>query len=136
VFRKFGAPGVSTQDEWSAVLRVADAWTFPDVRAVAIAALDALVAPIDRILLARLHHIPDWADEGLIALCRREAHLNVDESRRLRNEDVLFVGKFRDKVVASDRADADFHALFPDVPKKERLLTCPSGWNFLPAIHD
>jgi hypothetical protein len=123
--RTFGAPGASTLDEWSAVLRVADAWGFPAVRAAAVSALDALVAdkPFERILRGRAHDLQGWADEGLVALCARTKPLDLAEAARLRTDDVLFVSKYLHKL-AGAQYDAEFHARFPHVEKRDRLLDC------------
>ncbi|KAI0778966.1 hypothetical protein BD413DRAFT_442400, partial [Trametes elegans] len=70
---------LQTVADWTSVLRLAHRYQLDAHRQLAVARLEQLASPIDRILLARQYDIPGWLEQAYFALCVREESLTIDE---------------------------------------------------------
>ncbi|KZP25146.1 hypothetical protein FIBSPDRAFT_687255, partial [Athelia psychrophila] len=91
----FGLYSVSTVDEWSSILHLADKWSFESVRALAITQLAPIASPIDKIVLGRRYGVNEWLSGAYGAVCVQPAALTLDEGRRLGVDDVIRIYAIR-----------------------------------------
>jgi hypothetical protein len=82
---------LTEQSEWSAVLKLSTMWSFSSLRAFAIAKLDPIVSPADRLKLARAHDIQEWIYPALRAICVRAESLSLQELRCMTYCDIALV---------------------------------------------
>ncbi|KZV68732.1 hypothetical protein PENSPDRAFT_609592 [Peniophora sp. CONT] len=89
---------LSTQEEWVGVLRLATLWSFSTLVSRAYRELDALVTPLDRLVLARQYSHSSWLDVAVRGLCTRESPLRSDELRQMSYDDIAFVMAAREGI--------------------------------------
>ncbi|KAJ2915774.1 hypothetical protein MD484_g4629, partial [Candolleomyces efflorescens] len=71
-------------EQWKAVLRLSSKWFFNDVRQRAIAAVNAIdVSLLERIEMAREHHVSAWLLDGYRKLASRSEPITVEEAESL-----------------------------------------------------
>ncbi|KAG6879024.1 hypothetical protein C0992_005774 [Termitomyces sp. T32_za158] len=102
-----------TTEEWIAVLNLSTRWKMLDIRNLAIRQLNvANVDPIDRIVLARRYHIPQWLTSSLVPLIRRESSLSTDEVEKLGFELALKIFRIRDssRILPDDLDDGAWNS--------------------------
>ena len=84
--------------EWEVILRLADKWTFSEVKNLAVRELEKLtILDVDRIAIYEAHNV----DRNLLVpsyshLCEREEHLKVPEGLRLGMETTLSIANARE----------------------------------------
>ncbi|KZP25161.1 hypothetical protein FIBSPDRAFT_1009241, partial [Athelia psychrophila] len=91
----FGLYSVSTVDEWSSILHLADKWSFESIRALAITQLVPIASPIDKIVLGRRYGVNAWLPGAYGTVCVRPTALTLDEGRRLGVDDVVRINAIR-----------------------------------------
>lgn len=112
--------GLTTVEEWTAVLRLASLWNCQGIRSQAIDALNLSVSSYQRLVLARAHDVQDWIEPAFEALSERANPLSVDEARALSIEDVILIATARE------------NALGPAQVAAERRVTVPAPANIPP----
>jgi hypothetical protein len=87
-----------TVAEWEVILRLAEKWTFSQVKDLAVRELEKLtISDVDRIAIYQAHNV----DRNLLVpsysrLCEREEHLKVPEGLRLGMETTLSIAHARE----------------------------------------
>ncbi|KZV59967.1 hypothetical protein PENSPDRAFT_594636, partial [Peniophora sp. CONT] len=80
-----------TVTDWSAILRLATMWQFQEQRELAIAALESLASPLEKLVLARAHGVEPWLHPAFVALCMRRTTLSLQEAATLSLQDTLHI---------------------------------------------
>ena len=71
---------IATQEEWTAILKLSDLWSFDNNRNLAIWTLDSLVSdPVRRIEIARSFQIEEWVLPSLERLAVRAGCLPLND---------------------------------------------------------
>ncbi|VDB91210.1 unnamed protein product [Peniophora sp. CBMAI 1063] len=102
--RNFITFDLATLEEWKAVLKVADDFESPAIRALAIDRLDGALEgdmtlePFERLILARRYDIEVWATLALDGLVRREKRLEPNEIAQMLPEDAALVAAAREDI--------------------------------------
>lgn len=91
---------LTTIEEWSNVLDLADRWGFSDIKALAIGSLEPIASPIEKIMLGRRYIISDWLPGAYLDLCNRTTSLSIEEARSIPLEDVVMIAMLRDRTNA------------------------------------
>ncbi|KZV76892.1 hypothetical protein PENSPDRAFT_569231, partial [Peniophora sp. CONT] len=89
---------LKTNEDWESVLRLATRWQFEKVRDLAIAKLDPLAAPLQKLVMARAFDVPQWLQPSLVALCMRPCPLTQNEGKDLSKEDLISIMSTRETV--------------------------------------
>ncbi|VDB91212.1 unnamed protein product [Peniophora sp. CBMAI 1063] len=99
-FMSFGLTG---QEEWTAVLKVAHMWDCSAIRTLAADRLDrelgdpsCAVKAFDRLIVARKYTIEAWVKPALASLVERSAPLDAEEIEQMLPEDVAYVAAKRE----------------------------------------
>ncbi|KZV76825.1 hypothetical protein PENSPDRAFT_551054, partial [Peniophora sp. CONT] len=71
---------------------------FNKIRALAISKLDLLVAPLQRLVMARAFDVRRWLEPSLVALCLRPSPLTLSEGRQLSMDDLISIMSTREAV--------------------------------------
>lgn len=56
------------------------------------------IEPVDQVVLAVKHNVPDWLPLAYAVLCQRNDPIEVDEAKKLGLETMVFLAKAREKV--------------------------------------
>ncbi|TFK62673.1 hypothetical protein BDN72DRAFT_803960 [Pluteus cervinus] len=80
---EIGQYAISSVDEWSAVLKVAHIWDSSAIRKLAVAQLESIATPIDRIVHGIAYDIPKLVASGYVELCQRDGPITVEEGTKL-----------------------------------------------------
>ncbi|KAI0088375.1 hypothetical protein BDY19DRAFT_994277 [Irpex rosettiformis] len=91
--------------EWTALLSISTRYAFDRIRSRAIAALapgpipysTQLLGPVDMIVLAVKHDIPQWLETAYVSLCLREHPLEEGEGEKLGVVTSIRLAKAREK---------------------------------------
>lgn len=94
-FSEYGIYPATTVDEWTAIMHLADKWTFKSVRVLAIKSLSSIASPVDKIILGRKYDIEEWLSDAYEAVCRRPEPLTLEEGIRLQMDDVIKIYAIR-----------------------------------------
>jgi hypothetical protein len=85
-------------DQWRAVLRLSSQWFFNDVRQRAIASIDAIDVPLlERIEMAKDHHVSAWLPAGYRKLALRSEAITVEEAEKMDLRKAILVCGLREK---------------------------------------
>ena len=84
-------PWRTSVSEWTALLSISTRYAFDRIRSRAIAALapgptpysTQLVDPVDIVVLAVKHDVPQWLETAYVSLCMREHSLEEEEGEKL-----------------------------------------------------
>ncbi|KZV76875.1 hypothetical protein PENSPDRAFT_679890 [Peniophora sp. CONT] len=85
-----------TLEDWEAILRLAHWWKFEEQRKLAIAALEPLVSPFEKLRAARKYDIEAWLYSAFVELCLRPTTLTLEEAKCLPLRDVMHVMSARE----------------------------------------
>jgi hypothetical protein len=96
---RLGAVGVSSLTEWTEVLDLSSRWGFPHLRSAAIAALEPLASPVDKLVLCGTYGFSDWIAGALAKLIERQEDLDEEEVERLTSRDIVAIAKGRRQAV-------------------------------------
>ncbi|KAL1739654.1 hypothetical protein HDZ31DRAFT_7079, partial [Schizophyllum fasciatum] len=77
-----GKCDIATPEEWTSVLRLADKWSFADLKVFALEGLES-ASPVDRIIVARESDLPDWLLPAYRDLCFTPEPLVLEDAERL-----------------------------------------------------
>ncbi|TFK59103.1 hypothetical protein BDN72DRAFT_851455 [Pluteus cervinus] len=103
---RLGEYEISLPGEWASVLKIANDLDFPAVRKLAIAQLEAIASPIERIVLGRKYDFSKLVTSGYIELCRRDAPITLLEGHKLGTTDIIDISSIRHHL-RSTRSDAE-----------------------------
>jgi len=97
--------------DWASILKLSTLWQFEEARQAAIEKLTPSESddPIQTILLAKVHNVPQWYSSGLRSLAERKDPLTVDEVERLGLELSLKVTQMHGKVEGFKIAESRFN---------------------------
>lgn len=93
--------GLTSVAQWKAVLKVAQKFQSPAIRAMAVDRLNGLVlelSPLDRMVIARQYDIEEWLVSALSGLAVRNTPLEYGEIKRMLPEDVARVTAAREDI--------------------------------------
>ncbi|KAI0315208.1 hypothetical protein OF83DRAFT_372581 [Amylostereum chailletii] len=90
---------LSTQSQWTSVLKLTTLWSISSIRSLAIRRLDALMGPFDRLVAARAYNVDHWIEPALTSLCARVAPLELEEIKKMKPEDIAVVARIRERVI-------------------------------------
>lgn len=93
--REYGVYTVSTVEDWTGILHLAERWGFEFIKALAIKHLAAIASDIDKVVLGRQYGIDRWLHEGLIDVYMREKSLTKEEGRRMTVVDFIEISAIR-----------------------------------------
>ncbi|KAJ8481602.1 hypothetical protein ONZ45_g15266 [Pleurotus djamor] len=118
----------ATFEDWSAILRLAHRWEFPEVKALCLRELEAMKMPlVDRLVLYQAHQV---ADDVLIPrycqLCARDEMLTMDEGQRLGMATTLLICTVREQL-RSSAADGLKSPLPPNLKTKDVFAAIKSA---------
>jgi hypothetical protein len=72
------------REVWLSALKLSTMWNFCAIRTLAIKQLDGVdMDAVDKILLAREHHLPAWLSSGYNSLANRKENISLAEVERL-----------------------------------------------------
>ncbi|VDC02470.1 unnamed protein product [Peniophora sp. CBMAI 1063] len=97
--RSYEQHEITSAEDWASVLRLASLWSVDDMRSLAISQLDAVAAPLYKLVLARALDVPQWIEPAFDALARRQMPLSVEEASALTMEDVLHISAKRESIL-------------------------------------
>lgn len=91
--------------EWSALLSISTRYAFDKIRERAIAALTPgptpygthAIDPVDMVVLAVKHDVPQWLEPAYVVLCMREQPLEEDEGEKLGVIAAIRLAKVRER---------------------------------------
>ena len=92
----------TTPTSWENVLKLAEKWAFPDIRAVAITHIDRHEDPVFRLNIARRYGIHGLLPEALRELAERDAPLGHAEHELLGSRLAADVMRYREARWRSD----------------------------------
>ncbi|EKM59114.1 uncharacterized protein PHACADRAFT_249345 [Phanerochaete carnosa HHB-10118-sp] len=97
--RCYRSPGITSVDEWTAVLHLATEWSFDDIRVLSIERLEPIASPIEKIFLSHSHSIPEWLPAAYVSLCQCPHSLTAAEIRTIQAEDVELIMSVREAML-------------------------------------
>jgi len=86
---------------WSSLLAISTRFEMNRIRSRAIAEVlnfRPRIDPVDQVVLAVKHDIPEWFPLGYAALCQREEAIEVEEAKKLGLETTVMLAKAREVV--------------------------------------
>jgi hypothetical protein len=86
---------------WSLILSIATRFDMHRIRARAIQEIETFrpgIAPVDQVVLAVKHNVPEWLPPAYTAICQRADPIDIEEARRLGLETTVLLAKVREKV--------------------------------------
>lgn len=86
---------------WTSLLSIATRFEMKRIRTRAIAEIIGFrprMDPVDQIVLALKHDVPEWIPLGYAALCQRDDPLEVEEAERLGIRTTALLAKARERV--------------------------------------
>ncbi|TFK62676.1 hypothetical protein BDN72DRAFT_848422 [Pluteus cervinus] len=86
---------VALPGEWASVLKIANVLDFPAIRKLAMAQLESVASPIDRIVLGRKYEFSKLVASGYVELCQRKAPITLLEGHSLGMSDVIDISSIR-----------------------------------------
>ncbi|TFK58295.1 hypothetical protein BDN72DRAFT_851795 [Pluteus cervinus] len=86
---QIGEYSISSLDEWVSVLKIASELECPAIKKLAVAQLEVVASPIDRIVVGRKHYVRTLVASGYVELCQREAPITLLEGNTLGMSDVI-----------------------------------------------
>jgi hypothetical protein len=93
---------------WTSLLSISTHFEMNRIRSRAIAEVvnfQPRIDPVDQVVLAVKHAIPEWLPLGYAAICQREDAIEVEEAMKLGLETTVLLAKARERVrKANDRA--------------------------------
>jgi hypothetical protein len=90
-----------TLSAWISLLSISTHFEMKRIRSRAIAEILSFrprIDPVDQVVLAVRHDIPEWLPLGYAALCQREEAIEVEEARKLGLETTVMLAKAREIV--------------------------------------
>jgi len=73
-----------SSEQWTHLLSISDQFEMEKVHKRAIRELESMkLDPVDRIVLAMEHNVPEWLDPAYVELCEREDPLHEGEAERV-----------------------------------------------------
>jgi len=93
----------TTLENWKIILNLAHCWLFPEVKALAIQALESIPIPlVERIGLYQQNHIPDGVtNPHYAALCARQELLTIEETEILGMTTTLMIFSVRERLLTT-----------------------------------
>ena len=86
---------------WTSLLSISTRFEMNRIRTRAIAEIISFrpnIDPVDQVVLAVQHNIPEWLPLGYAALCQREDPLELEEAERLGMKTTVLLAKARESV--------------------------------------
>jgi hypothetical protein len=86
---------------WFSLLSVSTRYDMKRIRSRAISEVSTYrpqINPVEQVLLAHAHNVPDWLPLAYAALCQREEAIEVDEAKKLGLETTVMLAKARETV--------------------------------------
>ena len=94
-----------TFEEWSRLLSISCKFALEKIRNRAVKELTAMnIDPVDRVVLAVKHDIPDWLFPAYVDLCIRSEPLREDEARKLGLSTTVKLACAREKLRANPQS--------------------------------
>ncbi|KIM82822.1 hypothetical protein PILCRDRAFT_457556 [Piloderma croceum F 1598] len=90
-----------TLSAWTSLLSISTHFEMKRIRSRAIAEILSFrprIDPVDQVVLAVRHDIPEWFPLGYAALCQREEAIEIEEARKLGLETTVMLAKAREMV--------------------------------------
>ncbi|EMD36833.1 hypothetical protein CERSUDRAFT_114748 [Gelatoporia subvermispora B] len=115
-------------EEWSDLLSISSRLLFDNLRQVCLANIERAVDqldPVQRIVLAQNHDIPQWLESAYIALCVRSNPLDDAEAAQLGFETAFHIARLREQCF---RETLDHHGVLLSCKHHiyaASCLTCP-----------
>jgi hypothetical protein len=105
---------VLEKDEWVSVLKLSHNWGFHAFRDVAIRKLDSNITGVDMVVLGRTYNVRAWLRPGYTDICTRADWLSDEDCRRVGLEDMIKIGRTRERIRGEAMSDAARGALIDD----------------------
>lgn len=92
-----------TTGEWAALLSISTRFAFDKIRARAISVLAPssytfnLLDPVDAVVLALKHDVPQWLETAYVLLCMRDEPLDENEGEKLGVATTIRLAKARER---------------------------------------
>jgi hypothetical protein len=124
-----------TLQGWIDLLAVSTRFGFPRIRDRAIAeisSVDDMIDPVEKVVLAKTHNVPQWLAPAYETLCQREKALEVGEARRLEVDTTALIAQAREAV----RALGEPYQTQPITPiSRKKYLSKPKLAESLSSSH-
>ncbi|KZP33826.1 hypothetical protein FIBSPDRAFT_664960, partial [Athelia psychrophila] len=91
----YGVYTANTVEDWTAILHLADEWSFQSIRALAITHLLPIATDVEKIILGRQYAIDEWLGDAYLAVCMRDQSLTKEEGRRMQVDDIIEISAIR-----------------------------------------
>ncbi|KZP02571.1 hypothetical protein FIBSPDRAFT_668377, partial [Athelia psychrophila] len=85
----YGVYTANTIEDWTAILHLADEWSFQSIRELAITQLFPIATDVEKIILGRQYAINEWLGDAYLAVCIRDQSLTKEEGRRMQVDDII-----------------------------------------------
>jgi len=93
---------------WCSLLSISTRFEMKRIRSRAICEISTFrpcINPVDQVVLATKHAIPEWLPLGYAALCQREEPIEIEEAKKLGLEITVMLAKAREAVRKTSAAD-------------------------------
>jgi hypothetical protein len=98
--RNYDEYDLTTQDEWTGVLKLATRWSFSSIRSLAIRRLEPFLvsSALDRLVLARACSVEQWVDIAARNLSSRFGSLEESELCQMTYGDIALITRKRERL--------------------------------------
>jgi hypothetical protein len=101
MIRVWEQPPLSTKDEWTSVLKVANVLTCRPLQDMAVQRLKALTTPIDKIVLSRAYAIQEWVEDSYLDITEAKTLPSLNDCRRLGLDTLYELSRAREMITCS-----------------------------------
>ena len=136
--------------EWASLLAISTRFAFDKIRARAISVLSpssytfSLLDPVDAVVLALKHDVPQWLETAYVLLCMRDEPLDEAEGEKLGVVTTIRIAKARERFWRAEVSAGNEGRLEEDVrlsavgPSFRRALraNCPRRARATRVVHD
>jgi hypothetical protein len=105
---------VLEKDEWVSVLKLSHKWGFHAFHDVAVRKLESNLASVDMVVLGRAYNARAWLRPGYTDICTRADWLSDADCRRVGLEDLIKIGRTRERIRGETMSDAARGALIDE----------------------
>jgi hypothetical protein len=99
-----------SHEEWTHLLSISDQFEMAKVHKRAIKELASMqLDPVDRIVLAVDHDVPEWLDPAYVELCKREDPLREEEAEKVGLSTMVKLCCAREKIRTSAQVKLDLY---------------------------
>lgn len=119
-----------TLADWTSILSISTRYKMEDIRSRSIKEIshfEPRINPVDQVLLAKLHDVPEWLPIAYNILCDRKAPIELDEASKLGFETYFLLSRARE-AVRKERDDSNVRELDSCRPTPA-FYPEPSLWN-------